>query len=263
MKLSKLQALFYILSLLAVGLAVYGCKTINHRGPEFALPPSTVILSFDDGPNAHSDTTARLLDILKKYEIHAMFVLLGVNAEQHPDLVRRIYNEGHCIINHGYSDKWASKMKEDEFRDNIIKGDAAIYAALSGRTAGLAPEENTRPKLYRPHGGFYNSKQEQICNEMGYIIIPSDIRIYDAVMNGTKQEKAFKQTIKKIVKNNGGIVLLHDERDSFYRMEEELRKKPGGAFNRSWIPDTVERIIISLLEQGFIIGSPDLVTKNP
>jgi peptidoglycan/xylan/chitin deacetylase (PgdA/CDA1 family) len=249
--------------LLGVVLAISGCKTINHSGPEFALPPSTVIFSFDDGPNTHGDTTARLLDILKKYEIHAMFVLLGVNAEQHPELVRRMYDEGHCLINHGYSDKWASKMKEDEFRDNLIKGDAAISAALEHDATRITQKDNPRPKLYRPHGGYYNSKQEQICLEMGYTIIPSDVRIYDAVMSSAKQDKAFKKTIEKINKNNGGIILLHDARDSHYRMEEELVKNPNGAYNRSWVPEMVEKIIIALLDQGFALGSPDLVIKNP
>jgi peptidoglycan/xylan/chitin deacetylase (PgdA/CDA1 family) len=245
------------LFLLIAGLAVSGCKTISHSGPEFALPPSTVVFSFDDGPNAHGNTTARLLDILKKYNIHAMFVLLGENAEQFPELVRRIYDEGHCLINHGYADRWASKMKEDEFWDNLIKGDAAISAALR-----LAQEEDLRPKLYRPHGGFYNSKQEQICREAGYTIIPSDIRIYDAVMSGKKQDKAFRETVKKINKHNGGIVLLHDARGSHSQMDEKLRKKPNSAYNRSWVPDTVERIIITLLDQDYVFGSPDLVTTH-
>jgi peptidoglycan/xylan/chitin deacetylase (PgdA/CDA1 family) len=260
--LKKLKSLLLMVCIFGIGLAVSDCKTINHSGPEFALPPSTVVFSFDDGPNAHDDTTARLLDILKKYEIHAMFVLLGVNAEKYPEMVRRIYDEGHCLINHGYSDKWASKMKEDEFKDNLIKGDVAIYAALES-TMGKTQEENPRPKLYRPHGGYYNSKQEQICREMGYTIIPSDVRIYDAVMSSAKQDKAFKKTIEKIIKNNGGIILLHDARDSHYLMEEELIKNPNGPFNRSWVPDMVEKIIIELLDKGFVLGSPALVISNP
>jgi peptidoglycan/xylan/chitin deacetylase (PgdA/CDA1 family) len=166
MILTIFRALLLLAGILGFSLVISGCKTISHSGPEFALPSSTVILSFDDGPNAHGETTARLLDILKKYEIQAMFALLGVNAEQYPYLVRRIYDEGHCIINHGYSDKWASNMKDDEFRDNLIKGDEAISAALEhtlGCTSELTQERNMRPKLYRPHSGYYSSKQEQIC----------------------------------------------------------------------------------------------------
>jgi peptidoglycan/xylan/chitin deacetylase (PgdA/CDA1 family) len=244
------------LCLLLVGLFVSGCKSISHSDPEFIPPQNTVVFSFDDGPNAWNDTTARLLDVLKKYEIHAIFALLGENTEKHPDLVRRIYDEGHLIINHGYFDKWARGMKENEFRKNLIKGEAAITVAL-----GLGPEES-RSKLYRPHGGFYNSKQEKICREEGFTIIPAGIRVYDAVLAGAKQGKVFNETIKKIRQQNGGLVLLHDARGSHYRMEENIRKKPNSAYDRSWMPDTVERIIITLLDQGFVLGSPELVIPN-
>jgi peptidoglycan/xylan/chitin deacetylase (PgdA/CDA1 family) len=254
------------LCLLLAGLLVSGCKSISHSDPEFIPPPATVVFSFDDGPNAWNDTTARLLDVLKKYEICAMFALLGENAERHPDLVRRIYDEGHYIINHGYLDKWARGMKGDVFRDNLIKGEAAITAALLGQdlrhAVGLTPEEDSRPKLYRPHGGFYNSKQEKICREEGFTIIPAGIRVYDAVLAESKQGKVFNETIKKIRQQNGGLVLLHDARGSHYRMEENIGKKPNSAYDRSWLPDTVERIIITLLDQGFVLGSPELVIPN-
>jgi len=98
------------------------CRTINRNREELNIPPSVIYFSFDDGPNVRDDTTARLLDVLKKHQIKAMFCLLGVNAEQSPDLVRRIYDEGHCLVNHGYSDKWASRMNPDEFRNNLIRG---------------------------------------------------------------------------------------------------------------------------------------------
>ncbi|MCL1812408.1 MAG: polysaccharide deacetylase family protein [Treponema sp.] len=226
------------------------CQSINHSRAELNIPPSAVIFSFDDGPNAHGDTTARLLDVLKKYQIYALFSLLGENVEHNPELVRRINNEGHFIVNHGYSDKWASRMNDDEFRDNLARGEAAITAALG---------HELYPKLYRPHGGFYTTGQEQIFREAGYTLVASNIRAHDAVVDRTKQRKIVKQIITKATRQNGGIILLHDERDSHFRMEKELAKKPQGVFNRSWIPETVEEIIIALLGKGFIVVSPDIL----
>jgi predicted phosphohydrolase len=43
--------------------------SINSTRAETGVPASAVILTFDDGPNAHNDTTAMLLDVLKKYEV--------------------------------------------------------------------------------------------------------------------------------------------------------------------------------------------------
>ncbi len=56
--------------------------------------------------------------------------------------------------------------------------------------------------------------------------------------------------------NGGGIILLHDARDSHARMEGELANDPYGVFNRSWLPEAVEKIIVALRQRGYTIGSP-------
>jgi peptidoglycan/xylan/chitin deacetylase (PgdA/CDA1 family) len=230
--------------LFAIALLFFSCMSISKSGAELGIRPGVVIFSFDDGPNAFGGTTSRLLDILSKYEINAFFALLGENAERNPGLVRRIYNEGHYIINHGYKGRWSNKMNAEEFRKNLILGEAAITAAL-GHEVNL--------KLYRPHGGFYSSRQEKICIEEGYSIVPASVRVYDAVKN--KGSKVAKLVLEKISKQGGGIILLHDGRDSGLKMEKELEKNPEGAFDRSWIPLAVEEIIIALLERGFVLNS--------
>ncbi len=172
------------------------CKTINSNRAELNIPPSVIYFSFDDGPNAQGDSTARLLDVLKKYQIKAMFCLLGENAERYPDLVRRIYDEGHCIVNHGYSDKWASGMKPEQFRDNLVRGGEAISAALG---------HDMNPRLYRPHGGFYHSAQEKIIRDEGYRVVPATARAYDAVVDGTQRHKVIKEIIKKVKSRAGEL----------------------------------------------------------
>jgi len=242
----------YKIYLFLLPLLVFSsCKTINISRAELNIPPNVVYLSFDDGPNAHGGATERLLDTLKKYQISAIFCLLGENAERHPDLVRRMYDEGHLVISHGYFDKWSSSMGEDEFRDNLARGWKAISEALGFEL---------NPKLYRPHGGFYNSAQEKIIKNEGYLLVPSNIRVYDAVLDGTKRNKVIKEVIKKVEKQGGGIVLLHDSRGSNIMAEKELLKHPYGAFDRSWIPDAVDEIIPVLLGLGVVFDNPRNLT---
>ena len=229
------------------------CRTITQSAAKIDLSPSLVYLSFDDGPNAYSDTTACLLDILKKYQVQALFCLLGENAEHSPELVRRIHDEGHYIINHGYADKWASKMTDDEFSDNLIRGEEAISAALGAKID---------PLLYRPHGGFYHSRQEALYGAIGYTLVPASIRVHDAVLDGTKRRRVLRQIIRKVESQNGGLILLHDMRGSYCNAEKELEKKPDGAFNRSWIPDLVDELIPLLQDRGFIISSPAQLYKK-
>ena len=50
-------------------------------------------LTFDDGPDPQ--WTPAILDILKQNNVKASFFLVGDNVEKYPNLVRRIYDEGH------------------------------------------------------------------------------------------------------------------------------------------------------------------------
>lgn len=233
------------------------CRSITRSAGEINMPPSTVIFSFDDGPNREDDTTARLLDVLGKYNINAMFVLLGRNAEENSALVKRIYEEGHCIVSHGYSGKWAIEMSDDEFRDSLAMAEKAISAAI-GNAAGGEP----LPRLYRPHGGFYTERQEEILREEGYVLVPGSVRIYDANLSGRDRDRAVSEVIRKVEKQNGGIVLLHDGRDAHTRMERKLARNPRGVYDRSWIPQAVEEMIVKLLAAGFTFADPSVFVNT-
>ena len=47
-----------------------------------------VAMTFDDGP--HAQNTPRLLDMLKERHIHATFFLVGENAAQYPQIIKRM-----------------------------------------------------------------------------------------------------------------------------------------------------------------------------
>ena len=84
-------------------------------------------------------------------------------------------------------------------------------------------------------------------------MVGCSVRVYDAVLTEVKKDKVVRETLAKIEKQNGGIILLHDGRDSKSRMEGEIKKNSHGAFDRSWLPEAVEEIIVVLLEKGFIL----------
>ena len=63
--------------------------------------PKAVALTFDDGPDPRF--TGKILDILKDKGVRATFYVIGRQALGSPDLIRRIYAEGHDIGNHSFS----------------------------------------------------------------------------------------------------------------------------------------------------------------
>ena len=237
-----------LFTLMVVALIYYtSCMPMNimTKNEKIGLPPLKVIFTFDDGPNQHNETTERLLDVLDKYQIKGVFCLLGVNVIKYPEIVRRMHNEGHIIVNHGFSDKIAYFMSDDEFRENLILGEKAITEALGFELY---------PKLYRPQGGMYNRRKENILTEAGYAIVPFTSRVMEAYSTSRNYEKRIERIINVIINQNGGIILLHDGRDSWEKLENELAKKPYGAYNRSWISEAVEKMIINFIENGLIVN---------
>jgi peptidoglycan/xylan/chitin deacetylase (PgdA/CDA1 family) len=174
-----------------------------------------------------------------------VFCLIGVNVVNNSKIVRRIYNDGHIIVNHGYSDKLAYFLNDDEFRENLLQGQRAITKVLGFEISS---------KLYRPQGGIYKPVQQRIIHEEGFVIVPFTINVMDPYDTNDKKDKIIKKIIEKVEKQNGGIILLHDGRDGHERRTIELQKRPNSAYNRSWIPEAVEAIIIALLEKGYILN---------
>ena len=238
---------FFILFGLIVlnSVCLSSCRTIISNKKNISLPPSLVIFTFDDGPNERYNTTERLLDILHKYQIKGVFCLLGENAENNPEIVRRIYNEGHIIVNHGYSDRFAIFMNKEEFMKNLYLGERAITEALGFKTNN---------NLYRPQGGFFTTRQQRIINEEGYTIITFTIPVLDPFVSYRGKDRLIKRIVRSVERRNGGIILLHDRRAGTARSASRLQRKPDGVFNRSWIPEAVEAIIIQLMDRGFILN---------
>lgn len=59
-----------------------------------------VALTFDDGPDP--EHTPALLDLLRELDVRATFFVIGAHAEDHPELLRRMRDEGHAIGHHSW-----------------------------------------------------------------------------------------------------------------------------------------------------------------
>lgn len=89
-----------------------------------------VFLSFDDGPS--KTVTPLILDLLKQENIKATFFVLGNRVEQNPEILKRIYEEGHYIANHGYSHKYSSIYTSiQSVLDEYNKTEQCIKTALN------------------------------------------------------------------------------------------------------------------------------------
>ena len=78
-----------------------------------------IALTFDDGP--HPYYTEELLDGLKERGVVVTFFVTGEHASLHPDVIRRMQEEGHLIGNHTYSHMQLTKKNREKFKEELVR----------------------------------------------------------------------------------------------------------------------------------------------
>ncbi len=164
-------------------------------------------LTFDDGPS--DKITPQILDILKEQNIKATFFVLGSRAELYPELVKREYEEGHFIANHGYSHVYTSVYASpqavlDEYNhtDRIIK-DALGKEEYSGH-------------LFRFPGGSEGGKYANVKNDAKKILEENNVSYinWNCLTNDAVGKPTHDSIINDLKSTSNGkerlVVLMHD-----------------------------------------------------
>jgi peptidoglycan/xylan/chitin deacetylase (PgdA/CDA1 family) len=115
-----------------------------------------VVLTFDDGPDP--EHTPRILDVLAKERVQALFFILGMRLETPGaiEIVRRAAREGHLIGNHSYGHHRLNQLPADQIASEILK------------THHLIAELEPKRKLFRPPFGASNKTVDAIARKLGY-----------------------------------------------------------------------------------------------
>lgn len=165
-----------------------------------------VALTFDDGPDA--DSTPRVLDLLKRYDVRATFFVVGEQARQNPELIHRMVAEGHTVANHSYyhlpqSTLWSSQRYTEElFRCNDV------VARLTG----------LRMRFYRPPFGVTNPPIARAVKNLGLIPVGWSVRSLDTM---TKNRDRVVDRVMRGLRG-GDVILLHDRLENSEELLEKL-----------------------------------------
>lgn len=189
----KVLSCIILLALLAVvcavgywkkeGISAFG-KTLDEAGVK------KVALTFDDGP--HPYYTEQLLDGLKKRGVKATFFVTGEHAELHPEVIKRMSEEGHLIGNHTYSHIQLKSGNKEVFKEELMKTNEII--------TGITGEE----VLYvRPPYGSWDKSFETELNMFPVLwtVDPLD-------WCSTNVDCIAQKVISKVREND--IILMHD-----------------------------------------------------
>jgi len=107
---------------------------VNGQPRSYQIPPKTVVLSFDDGPEP--TWTPRILAVLERYRVPASFFLVGAHAASYPGLVRAELQDGDQVGSHTYTHanlgalpRWRESL-ELTLTQNALAGAAGIHTRL-------------------------------------------------------------------------------------------------------------------------------------
>ncbi len=177
----------------------------------YGYQPKKLAITFDDGPDPK--WTPKILDILRRENVKATFMVIGDQAENNVRLLRRYISEGHEIGNHTFTHPDISEISSRQ-----LELELNLTERLFASKLGL------QPLYFRPP---YSIDQEPDTNDeaapidlvekMGYIIIGNKIDTDDwnehprkspqEITNGVLQQL---DAMKDRPWFRGSVILMHD-----------------------------------------------------
>lgn len=193
--------------------------------PDYIDPDKPMVaLTFDDGPG-YNDASDRILDTLEKHGAKATFFMIGKNAADHPDNVRRKCELGMELGNHTWDHaRYGKKVKKKDIR----KTSEAIFDICG-----------VYPTAYRSPGGMTTDKMLNECKTEGMTAY------YWSVDTEDWRTRNAKTTWKRVVNKakDGDIILMHEIYGS--------------------TADAVEKIVPKLIKKGFqLVTCRDLISAK-
>ncbi len=215
MKNFKLIVLSIILIFVSIFFIAYNKSKVVPANALLNLTKSNssakiAYLTFDDGPSKKE--TTKILDLLSEYNIEATFFVIGKKVEEHPEILKRIYSEGHLIGNHTYSHNNAKLYSS---KNNFI---AEVKDTENAISNALETDDYTC-NIFRFPNGYISpiySKQKKNCikylEELGYMYIDWNALNKDAEKKYSNEE--LLKNLKKTCKGKSTLVILmHDSGD--------------------------------------------------
>ncbi|HMG02859.1 MAG TPA: polysaccharide deacetylase family protein, partial [Edaphobacter sp.] len=220
---------------------------LSYTITQYGYQPKKVAISFDDGPD--SEWTPKILDVLKKYNVKGVFLLIGEEAEKNVGIMQRVYREGHEIGNHSFTHPDIAE---------ISKGQVDLELNLTERL--FASKLGVQPLYFRPP---YSIDQEPDTNdqaapveriqELGYVVLGNKIDTNDWDENPRKTPKEITDGVFEQIADmdkkpwtRGSIILMHD-----------------GGGDRSATVAALPMLITTLRERGYeIVPVSELIGKT-
>lgn len=244
--ISFLGFLFLILSETVSGYGWGYGKNDNHEPPHvgkygdiikqhqaYYVDPTgdkNIYLTFDNG--YEQGYTGRVLDVLQKHRVPAIFFVTGHYVRTAPDLIKRMVEDGHIIGNHSETHPDFTTVSKEVMKRELDLVEAAVAQITSQQ----------RMMYLRPPRGTFNEETLTWADELGYVHVFWSLAFKDWDVDAQKGwQYAYDEMMAHI--HPGAIVLLHSV--------------------SSDNAEALDKVITDLKQEGYIFRSlDDLILKN-
>jgi cellulose synthase/poly-beta-1,6-N-acetylglucosamine synthase-like glycosyltransferase/spore germination protein YaaH/peptidoglycan/xylan/chitin deacetylase (PgdA/CDA1 family) len=171
--------------------------------------PMALALTFDDGPS--TPWTGRILDEMHRLGAPATFFVIGENAERHPDLIQRMWDEGHEIGNHTYTHPNIATVSRKRADFELNATQRVLQSDLGRSTLMFRPPynadaeptsaEEVRPILDAARLGYFT---------VGEYLDPQDWRLRAPDGRVRTPDEIAERVIELVHGGHGNAILLHD-----------------------------------------------------
>ncbi|QFT87230.1 Peptidoglycan-N-acetylglucosamine deacetylase [Bacillus sp. THAF10] len=164
-----------------------------------------VALSFDISWG--DEKAVPILDLLKNNGVKGVTFFLSASwAERHPDIVKRIVEDGHEIGSMGYTYENYRDLEDLKVKRDILRA-VDVFNKL-----GIQ-----KVSLLRPPKGAFDKRVLEIANSLGFTVVHWSVDSHDLINPG--KDIIVENVTSKL--SNGDIVLLHAS-DSAKQTSEAL-----------------------------------------
>jgi peptidoglycan-N-acetylglucosamine deacetylase len=162
---------------------------------DIKLNDKEVVLTFDDGPMPGK--TAKVLDILDRFQVKASFMMVGQMAQNYPALAREVQARGHSIGSHTFSHKNLAAMNFDAAMAEIAKGERAVGKALAEPVGAFR----------FPYLADTGRLRRALANR-GVVVM--DVNIDSKDYFNSSPDQVLRRTMAVVQRQRKGIILMHD-----------------------------------------------------
>lgn len=189
----------------------------------------SLVLTYDDGPGPR--LTPALLQLLAAHNAHATFFVLGSNAQQHPDLIHRILDQGHSLGVHSQAHLHPSHVGPQQAL-------ADLTSAYHSLAPWLPPSAPYRPPFGKLHLSTYRALKRRSALPIWWTLDSGD------TFHTLPTPQSVLHSLLRPAPNLGDILLFHDfdrspPRESFVLQTTQLLLQAAHAhsLNIRTIPD--------------------------